>query len=139
MIKTPWFSFLKLNLFTFGNRRIHQFVLFEIKPLFSIIFFWFHKSEMVQDRFHTHAFNAVSFKLFGSYDEHVLENVNPVTIRIEERTSVIKYFPRDRFHAIGRSKKGCLTLLVAGPWKKEWKEWINGKITRYSWTRQELS
>lgn len=139
MIKTPWFSFLKLNLFTFGNRPIHQFVLIEIKPLFSIIFFWFHKSDRVQDRFHTHAFNAISFKLFGSYTEYVLVDENTGEFEVFDRTEVIKYFPMDSYHLIGESKRGCLTVLLSGPWKKEWKEWINGKVLKYSWTRQEHS
>jgi hypothetical protein len=139
MIKTSWFSLLRLNFFNFGDRSIHQFVLIEIKPLFSIVLFWFHKSDKVQDRFHTHAFNAVSFKLFGSYDEHVLESEDPVKVRIEERTSVIKYFPRDSYHAIGKSKNGCLTLLVSGPWKRTWKEWIDGETRVYRWTRDEVS
>jgi hypothetical protein len=139
MIKTSWFSLLRLNFFNFGDRSIHQFVLIEIKPLFSIVLFWFHKSDKVQDRFHTHAFNAVSFKLFGSYDEHVLESEDPVKVRIEERTSVIKYFPRDSYHAIGKSKNGCLTLLVSGPWKRTWKEWIYGEVKVYGWNRDEVS
>lgn len=139
MIKTSWFSLLRLNFFNFGGRPIHQFVIFECKYIGSLVFFWFHKSDLVQDRFHTHAFNAVSFKLFGSYEEHVLESEDSAKVRIEERTSVIKYFPRDSYHAIGKSKNGCLTLLVSGPWKRTWKEWIAGEVKIYSWNRVEVS
>lgn len=137
MIKTKWFSLLKLNRFNFGNRLIHQFVLFEFKPLFSIIFFWFHKSSNIQDRYHTHAFNAISIKLFGEYTEYVLTDETTGEIEKHQRTQIIKYFPRDSYHAIGESKKGCLTVLIAGPWKREWKEYSDGKVTKYHWSREE--
>lgn len=137
MIKTKWFSLLKLNRFNFGDRLIHQFVLFEFKPLFSIIFFWFHKSSNVQDRYHTHAFNAISIKLFGEYTEYVLTDETTGQIEKHQRTQIIKYFPRDSYHAIGESKKGCLTILISGPWNREWKEYSDGKVTKYHWSREE--
>jgi hypothetical protein len=137
-MKTTWISLFAFNKFNFGNRPIHQFVLIEIKPLFSIIFFWFHKSDNIQDRYHTHAFNAISIKLFGEYDEHVLLDESTGESIVNNRTQVIKYFPRDSYHAIGKSKRGCLTILFSGPWHKHWKEWIDGKVARYSWSRVKL-
>lgn len=137
-MKTESFSLLHLNKFTFGDQPVSQFVVFEWKYLFSIIFFYFHKSTGAQDRFHTHAFNAISFKLFGRYDEHVLETINDGQYYyIESRTQFIKYFPRERFHRIGNSN-GCMTLLLSGPWKKEWKEYKDGIITDYSWGRKKV-
>jgi hypothetical protein len=130
-------SIFAINSFDFGNRTIYQFVLFEYKPLFSVIFFWFTKSDRVQDRFHTHAFNAISFKLFGRYTEYVLIDEESGAFEKNERTQVIKYFPRNSYHAIGQSKRGCLTLLISGPWKATWKEWINGEVKEYNWNRVE--
>ena len=102
-------SIFALNKFDFGNRTIYQFVLFEYKPLFSILFFWFTKSNLVQDRFHTHAFNSLSIKLFGSYSEYILQDETTGKYTKKERTQFIKYFPRNSYHAIGESKRGCLT------------------------------
>ena len=116
----------------FGDLTARQFVLFEHKHLFGIIFFYFkgHK----QDRFHTHAFNALSIKLFGKYDEGIL---NPITkkIRYETRYSVFKYFPRDSYHSINNSN-GCCTVLFQGPWHKYWKEYKDGTETKLSWHRK---
>ena len=95
MIKTIYFSLLRYNKFEFGNQFVSQFVIFECKWLFSIILFYFHKSDGAQDRFHTHAFNAISFKLFG-----------------------------------------CATILISGPWLKEWKEYVNGRTQVYTWGRK---
>lgn len=139
MIKTTRFSLLTLNKFDFGNRLIHQLVVIEIKSGFSIIFFWFHKSNHVQDRFHTHAFNSLSIKLFGEYEEHVLLDEESGNTEIIHRTQTFKYFPRDSYHAIGKSRRGCLTVLIAGPWQKHWKEWIGGEVKKYSWSREEVS
>jgi hypothetical protein len=135
MIKNRIFSFLRFNRFYFGEQVVSQFVLFEFKFLGSIIFFYFHKSNGSQDRFHTHAFNAVSFKLFGEYDEHVLVDESSGEYEIHRRTQFIKYFPRDSYHRIANSN-GCMTVLFAGPWKKRWKEYINGKIANYTWGRK---
>jgi len=135
-MKTKVFSFLKFNVFRFGTQKVSQFVVFECKYLFSIIFFYFHETQGVQDRFHTHAFNAVSIKLFGNYDEYLLQNETSGEFSIEKRTKVFKYFPRNSYHKIGKSN-GCMTVLFSGPWKKTWKEYINGDVVHYSWGREK--
>jgi hypothetical protein len=136
VIKTDYISFLKLNRFEFGEQKVTQFVVFECKWLGSIIFFYFHKSDSCQDRFHTHAFNALSFKLFGEYDEHILDNEKTGEFHTERRTQFFKYFPRDSYHRIAKSN-GCCTLLLSGPWKKYWKEYINGEVVNYKWGRKK--
>jgi hypothetical protein len=135
MIKTDWFSLLKYNFFEFGDQKVSQFVIFECKYLFSVIVFYFHRSNKSQDRFHTHAFNAFSIKLFGKYSEYILDDESTGLFHIERRTQIFKYFPRDSYHKIGNSN-GCCTILFSGPWKKEWKEYIGGKVVNYSWNRK---
>ena len=138
-MKGKYFSIFTLNKFNFGDRVIYQFVVFECKFLFSLIFFYFVKTEKIQDRYHTHAFNAISFKLFGSYDEHVLLDEKTGENITTKRTQFLKYFPRDSYHLIGRSEKGCLTFLISGPWKPTWKEWIEGEVTYYNWNRKTVN
>lgn len=135
MFKTRAFSLLKYNKFEFGEQIVSQFVVLECKWLFSIIIFYFHKSEGSQDRFHTHAFNALSFKLFGKYEEHLLDSEESGEYHTEERTQIFKYFPRDSYHRISKST-GCATILISGPWNLEWKEYIKGKIQHYNWGRK---
>lgn len=134
MIKTKFISFLRYNRFTFGDQIVSQFVVFECKYLFSIILFYFHKSDSSQDRFHTHAFNAWSVKLWGEYNEYVLEDERTGKFHINRRDNVLQYFPRDSYHKIGDST-GCCTILFSGRWNKYWKEYINGKIKHYTWGR----
>lgn len=134
-MKTEYISILKYNRFKFGQQEVSQFVIFECKWLFSIIIFYFHKCDESQDRFHTHAFNALSFKLFGEYDEHILDNELTGDYHIERRKSIIKYFPRDSYHRIANID-GCCTLLLSGRWKKYWKEYINGEVIYYGWGRK---
>ena len=130
MYKGSAFSLLVLNKFNFGNQKVSQFVIFECKYLFSIICFYFHKSNNSQDRFHTHAFNAISIKLFGTYEEYCFDELNN-TISSNTRTQIFKYFPRNSFHKIGNSI-GCFTVLFAGPWKKNMErkngKWRNSRI-----------
>lgn len=134
MIKTDSFSLLKYNRFEFGPQIVSQFVAFECKWLFSIIIFYFHKSESSQDRFHTHAFNALSFKIFGEYDEHILLSEETGSFEVKRRKRIFQYFPRNSYHRIAESN-GCMTLLLSGPWKKNWKEYIDGKVVHYNWGR----
>jgi hypothetical protein len=135
MIKTPVFSLFRYNKFTFGDQIVSQFVIFELKFCFSLIVFYFHKSQGEQDRYHTHAFNALSIKLFGEYNEYILDNEKTGEYHIDRRNKTFKYFPRNSYHKIGNST-GCCTILISGPWKKNWKEYINGKVVHYSWGRQ---
>jgi hypothetical protein len=127
---------LKYNRFAFGDQIVSQFVIFECKKLFSILIFYFHKSNSSQDRFHTHAFNAFSAKIFGEYTEYLLENQITGEFSTRRRKSMFQYFPRDSFHKIGNSN-GCMTVLFSGPWKRYWKEYVNGKIVHYDWGREE--
>jgi len=139
MIKTDAFSLLRFNKFKFGKQEVTQFVLFQYKYLFSIIFFYFHKADGAQDRYHTHAFNALSIKFFGTYDEFVLKSIPkpgyPAAIYVNKRDTIFKYFPKDSFHCIANST-GCLTMLLSGPWDKNWIEWKDGVITHYTWGRK---
>lgn len=135
-MKNKYFSFMKLNKFEYGNRPIYQFIVFECKFIFSIIFFYFPKSFNKQDRFHTHAFNGLSIKLFGAYMEHILLDENTGEYETRNRTEIFRWFPKNHYHLIGRSPVNCLTLLLSGPWDDEWKEWKEGEVTHYSWGRE---
>lgn len=135
-MKTSWFSILQSNVFEFGEQKVTQFVVFECKYLFSIIVFYFHKSDGVQDRYHTHAFNAISIKLWGRYTEYTC-NENRWGVGgwgNNLRKEIIRYIPKNCFHKIGNGT-GCCTILISGPWEREWKEFKDDKVTLYTWGR----
>lgn len=123
------FSYKKIKL---GDFTAHQFTVLEFKSLCSIIFYYF-KGNGWQDRYHTHAFNSVSFKLFGSYKERIKMLLG---YRESTRKSIIKFFPKTSYHCLGNSK-GCLTVLFSGPWEYTWKEFKAGKERTLTWGRRE--
>ena len=74
-------------------------------------------------------------KLFGRYDEYILLDEKTGEYEVRPRTNMFQFFPRDSYHKIGKSI-GCMTILFSGPWKKTWKEYINGEVVQYNWNRQ---
>ena len=138
-MKNKYFSIWQHKEFNFGGRTIKQFVLFECKYLFSIVFFYFPKNYKVQDRFHTHAFNGLSFLIFGTYMEHILDDEVTGEYTVKHRRQFIRWFPKKQFHRIAQSVSGCLTMLISGPWEKTWNEWKDGEITIYNWNRKEIT
>lgn len=111
--------FMKKKRIDLGEQSVTELTILEYKKWFSIKLFNFHKSEGVQDRFHTHAFNAYSFLLKGDYTEEVLED-NKIVKCLRSRSKAL-FIPKDSYHRITRSK-GCITLLVTGPWGDTFKE-----------------
>lgn len=111
--------FNKKKTILLGEQLVSEHTLLEWKPLFSIKLFNFHRTDGSQDRFHTHAFNAISFLLKGNYIEEVIEDGR--VVRLNRNRSRVLFIPADQYHRITRSA-GCRTLLITGPWGAEFKE-----------------
>lgn len=120
--------FMKKKRIDLGEQSVTELTILEYKKLFSIKLFNFHRSEGLQDRFHTHAFNAYSFLLKGDYTEEVLEN-NKIVKYLRSRSKTL-FIPKDSYHRITRSK-GCVTLLITGPWGETFKELRNTFDNQY--------
>lgn len=110
---------LKKKRINLGDQDVTEWTLLEYKKWFSIKLFHFHKADGCQDRFHTHAFGAVSILLKGNYTDEVLEGSQ--IISKSRNSSRLTYIPRDAYHRITRST-GCYTLLITGPWSGSFKE-----------------
>jgi len=116
-----------------GELNAHQFTLFEWKRAFSILVYYF-EGDGWQDRYHTHAFNAWSLKLFGTYQyRELVDGVAEEAFRRE----VLRYFPRSTNHMLGPSA-GCLTILLAGPWNATWQETKGGRARTLAWGRRTI-
>lgn len=102
-----------------GDQSVTEWTLLEYKKWFSLKLFHFHKSTGLQDRFHTHAFGAVSILLKGDYTEEILEDSE--IIKRQRSDNRFTYIPRDTYHRITRSS-GCWTVLITGPWSGSFKE-----------------
>jgi hypothetical protein len=126
------FSYKRIQL---GQFTAHQFTLFELKSFASVILYWFC-GQGWQGRYHSHAFKAVSFRLYGSYRERVRRENGDIVV-CDRAASRIRYFSREHCHELGEST-GCLTVLFAGPWQSTWREYRDGRWTTLGWGRRRL-
>ena len=128
-------KFLKYKPIRLGQFTAHQFTLFECKSLFSIIFYFF-VGDGWQDRFHTHAFKAISIRLFGSYRERILHSDGTVS-ECNRDDKRIKLFGKSHSHMLGMSKR-CLVALFSGPWDRTWQEIKDGRTRTLTWGRKSV-
>lgn len=140
MIKRLWAVLASSILFrksevALGSGSVTQYIIFENKYLFSLIFYRWDTIDQV--RFHTHAFPAIAFLLKGWYWEKVLFNGIEMTNFVNVPL-VPRYLPRNYTHAIGNAKPGSLTMVIAGPWQKYWWEFFpdTKKWVQYTWGRK---
>lgn len=90
--------------------------LFEIKWLFSIVLL--HFKEGTRENYHSHAFNAYSFFIYGEVEEQHLDK-EPIIWR---PSFFPKYTPKSTFHKV-RALTDTWCLSLRGPWSKYWYEY----------------
>ena len=113
------------KIFTLGKGSVTRYTLIEIKWLFSIYFHFIDTD--FQDRFHTHAFNAIGWTISGGYFEEVMNGIGNTSTY----TSYIKglrYIPKLLNHKILKAEENTCTILFTGPyssiWTEETEDWI---------------
>ena len=100
--------------------------LIESKNLFSIVLLRFDKGS--REAFHNHAFNAISWVIFGRLREFV-KNAYP-TLRmycqVKEYFPSFKpiYTPKARMHQVHGVADKTWVISFRGPWAKTWKEYL---------------
>jgi hypothetical protein len=120
-----------------GEGSVTQHIVFEHKKFLSLIFYRWNTTNQV--RFHTHAFGSVAFLLSGWYWENVIFGKttmrNFVNVPLWPRV-----IPRNYCHAIDHAKPGTLTMVIAGPWQKNWYEFFPDTETwvKYEWGRNKV-
>lgn len=127
---------LHLDKVTLGTGTITRFTLVELKFIGGIILNIFNTT--TQDRFHTHAFPALSFMLKGFYNENILHPNG----KIEKRKIIpgIRYIPTYCNHQILDSSRNAISITIMGPWGYSWSETNAEKLnTRiYTWGRRRI-
>lgn len=120
-----------------GKGSVNQYILFENKYLFSIIFYRWRTLDQI--RFHSHAFASVAFLIFGWYWEKILYNEIEMTNFVNV-PFLPRYLPRNYTHAIQNAKPGTTTMVITGPWQKHWYEYFpdKGIWRRYTWGRKKV-
>lgn len=116
-----------------GVGDIRRFTIIEIKYLFGIIVNIFNTTD--QDRFHSHAFHALSWMVRGHYFEDVLENNAVISKKIERS----RFIPKNYIHKITLSTPNAVSVTFEGPWGSTWNEYFDsGRVKTYGWGRKVL-
>lgn len=114
----PW----PRKVFRYGGGHVTRYTLFECKWLCSV--YVHHIACDVQDRFHTHAFRAVSFVLSGGYTEVQKAGLGPHAPLSHHRFDApcVRHIPRLLNHKLLRSQPDTFSLLFTGPYADLWTE-----------------
>jgi hypothetical protein len=88
-------------------------------------------------------FASIAVLLCGWYWEDVLfeDGDGEPVANLVNQPLWPRFLKKNYCHAIGRSKPGTITLVLSGPWGKEWKEYFPeaDKTVIYGWGRKVLS
>lgn len=96
------------------------YFLIEWKPFFSIGLLKFNKGS--REAYHSHAFNAVTWFIWGSVTEEKLDG----TTKDFGPSLIPKYTPRTNTHRV-IAHDTTYAVTIRGPWKDRWVEYRNNK------------
>jgi quercetin dioxygenase-like cupin family protein len=111
-----YWEFLKRRKDGGEQSHVTAYFLVAIKPLFTIALL--HFADGTREAFHSHAFNAITVVVKGSFCEEYLEGK-----KVYFEAGDVKYTPRKRFHKV-RSFGDTWALTFRGPWADTWKEFL---------------
>jgi hypothetical protein len=100
---------------------VTAYFLFESKRFGSVALLRFSKG--TREAYHSHAFNARTWWLWGSVTEHHLMR-EPIKWRPSFKP---KFTPRECFHKIVADEV-TWAFTIRGPWQDKWKEWRSGEF-----------
>jgi len=99
---------------------VDAYVLFEIKWLCSVMLLKFNKGG--REAFHTHAFNALTWFLFGA----IIEEDVSGEMHWYRRSLIPKLTKKSKNHRVlAHRDSWCFT--IRGPWAKTWTETFVGR------------
>jgi hypothetical protein len=122
-------QFLPYKVFKLGDGDVVRYHLFEHKRLFSI--YIHHIAANAQDRFHTHAFDALIYCINGGYVDEIKENIGDkdVAKTVDVKKGLWRVVPKLMNHRLTKAQEDTYTLLLVGPWTNLWTEEFNdGRI-----------
>lgn len=122
-------QFLPYKVFKLGDGNVTRYVLFEFKKLFSI--YIHHIEAKAQDRFHTHAFDAIIYCINGGYVDEIKENIGDKEVAIYRTIpkGLWRVVPKLMNHRLTKALPETYTLLIVGSWTNLWtEEFDDGRI-----------
>jgi hypothetical protein len=97
--------------------KVWGFFIAEIKSLFSVVLL--HFKDGSREAFHSHAFNAVSWVLWGQLNEEQFNGIR----RTYKPSLVPVWTPRTNFHMV-KSVGNTFVISFRGPWVNFWNEYL---------------
>lgn len=116
--------------------KVTGYWLIESKKFFSIALLRFEKGS--REAYHTHAFNALSWVLWGQISEMTLPNHKAYWY---PASLIPIWTPRNRFHRVWGDCNVTWALTFRGPWMNKWEEWLpkEDKNITLTYGRQEVN
>jgi hypothetical protein len=106
---------------------VDAYFLFEIKNFMSVALLKFNKG--TRENYHSHAFNALTWFLFGDMVEERI--VDGKLVKTNYSFSLKpKYTPKDNLHKVFANKTSY-ALTIRGKWQKDWIEYNENEDTTY--------
>lgn len=105
-----------------SDSNVTGYWLIESKTFFSIVLLCFDKGS--REAFHNHAFNAISWILYGKLNECVRYGDQDYTDIILNPSLKPIYTSKDRMHKVTGLAEKTWALSFRGPWEKYWKEYF---------------
>lgn len=99
-----------------AESKVWAFFLIEAKKLFSVAFL--HFKDGSREAFHSHAFNAVSWVLWGQLNEEQFNGKR----RTYRPSLKPVWTPRTNFHMV-KSVGSTFVISFRGPWVDRWNEY----------------
>lgn len=133
---TQWLVIFHWVTIIFGEGYLKRFILFECKYLFGIYLnIW---KTIAHDRFHQHAFPAISIMLCGEYDEERLMEDGSVKL-FTIKAPLVRFISRQNNHRMLEARGRTISITLAGPWDRIWTETLlDGRKRFLTWGRKVL-
>ena len=131
------YKILPRKVFSLGTGKVTRYTLIEIRCLFSV---YIHRIETLeQDRFHTHAFNALVFILNGGYIDEIKDGIGPdkPTKKKFFKIGDVRWIPRELNHKLLEAVPGTTSMLLTGPYSTIWNEETNDGTLRILTTHRK--
>jgi len=109
--------------------HVDAFFVIEIKQLFSMALLSFNKGQ--REAFHTHAFTAWTWFLFGDMKEQNYDG----TTKDYKRSLLPKVTRKDCNHRV-IAHQTSWAFTIRGPWDKQWSEDTDDEHTVFTWGRK---
>lgn len=104
-----------------SDSPVQGYWVIEIKRLFSIVILRFDGGS--RENFHSHAFNALTWWVRGSIEEHRIVDGKKV-ITTWTPSLIPKYTPRENCHKVyALGGRPAWAFCIRGPWHDTWTEW----------------